>query len=74
MAKIVYRNLQRGPVKGALRSERVVDANGQTKRIYTLKADSRHFGDNLRAIFEKNVIKARRANKTVSTALGSRKG
>jgi hypothetical protein len=68
MATVVYKSLKSPPrsAKSASRSvgrKRVVTAEGGTKTVLTLDANSSSFDDDLQYVFSRNVAKARRENK-----------
>ncbi len=72
MVKVVVGSLK--PLAGARKdavkvvAKRVRDVGGQMKTLRTIDAGSDTFGDDLRYVFSRNVLKARRENKkTVGT-------
>ncbi len=75
MAKVVYASLKprrgKAGVVNTLGKKRVMGADGRPKTMRTLDANSLTFGDDLQAVFQENVRKARRANKRL---LGSPDG
>jgi len=65
MAKVVYvklRGAKSGRKSGSVTSKRVKDTQGKATTVYTVNAESRTFGEDLRYAFEQNVRRARREN------------
>ncbi len=68
MVKVVVRKLNQRPHKGSassLTEKKVTGADGRTMKFHSLDADSRSFGSDLLQVFERNVARHRRDNKTI---------
>jgi hypothetical protein len=67
VAKIVYKSLNRRPsvASPAVGKKRIPAAEGRSKTVHTLDANSASFDEDLRYVFSRNVAKARRENKRV---------
>jgi hypothetical protein len=64
MAKLVFAKLPRKAAR-TVEVRAVLDRSGRVRQVQTLDAASPSFGDELHAVFAKNVRKARRENKRV---------
>lgn len=67
MAKVVYKSLngKRPAASQAVGKKRISGAEGGSKTVHTLDANSASFDEDLRYVFARNVAKARRENKRV---------
>lgn len=66
MAKVVYKSLKSGrsTASRAVGKKRI-SAEGHSKTVHTLDANSASFDEDLRYVFSRSVAKARRENKRI---------